>query len=336
MRIPSRSLVRALEKVVAGTKGRSPGGAGLDERFVARMVQESSSAGCKTNPKRLWALGGFGAGCFAAYGYNEYLKAESREVLSAIHSAIPDFVASLGENSRLHAHRSGSTGVIYQVKDEARVLAVKVLSDKDTADSEVASLRKFQGASGVIQLRSFGHDYSRAKSRHFVVMDFADADLWQVASNGLPAESAEVGFLNILEGLNEVHAQHMVHGDLSPDNVLRVQTQAGLRWVLGDLGQCRPVGHADLQQLPFSEGYAGPERQHSQADDVFALGKVLTFMIEGISRETPAEMPVGMKNLVRNLTQRDPRRRPSCKDIYEDPWVQGLLKEKNQQAGLKV
>ena len=109
------------------------------------------------------------------------------------------------------------------------------------------------------------------------VLELADEDLsHRVARTGplQPAEAASV-VADVAEGLAALHDQGRIHGDVKPENILRV----GERWVLGDFGVTSvlegsyAVTHAATVDYrpPEAASAADGTRQHRSAD-VWALG----------------------------------------------------------------
>jgi preprotein translocase subunit Sec61beta len=98
-----------------------------------------------------------------------------------------------------------------------------------------------------------------------------------------PAEAVAIA-LDVARGLVQLHALAIVHRDLKPANVLR---SAG-KWKIADFGIAKDQHHAmpgATFQQAGSYGYAPPEQwAGTQADpsaDVFALGKLVAFMVTG-------------------------------------------------------
>jgi len=109
------------------------------------------------------------------------------------------------------------------------------------------------------------------------VLELADEDLsHRVARTGAlaPDEAAAV-VADVAEGLAALHAEGRIHGDVKPENILRV----GDRWVLGDFGVTSVLEGSYAVTHAATIDYRPPEaahaengtRQHRSAD-VWALG----------------------------------------------------------------
>ena len=86
-------------------------------------------------------------------------------------------------------------------------------------------------------------------------------------------------FLELLDGLREVHARRLLHLDIKPGNIyLRTDGSP----LLLDFGAARVVLEADAPALPplFTPGFAPPERQHDRTrlgpwSDIYGIGATL-------------------------------------------------------------
>jgi serine/threonine protein kinase len=86
-------------------------------------------------------------------------------------------------------------------------------------------------------------------------------------------------FLELLDGLREVHARRLLHLDIKPGNIyLRTDGSP----LLLDFGAARVVLEADAPALPplFTPGFAPPERHHDRTrlgpwSDIYGIGATL-------------------------------------------------------------
>ena len=136
-------------------------------------------------------------------------------------------------------------------------------------------------------------DVFRKEKTYALVTEYADGgSLWDVIVKGggmddaqpLDPSTAQTIALQIVDGLVVLHENQIVHRDIKPQNILRCDDT----WKIADFGiskfTSRPVtGHTF--QGAHSQPWAPPEQiQGTQAHpsaDIYALGKVLLFMLTG-------------------------------------------------------
>jgi hypothetical protein len=109
------------------------------------------------------------------------------------------------------------------------------------------------------------------------VLELADEDLaHRVARSGaLPAGEAAAVVAEVADGLAALHGEGRIHGDVKPENILRV----GGRWALGDFGVTSVLEGSYAVTRGATIDYRPPElaraaegsRQH-RSTDVWALG----------------------------------------------------------------
>lgn len=98
--------------------------------------------------------------------------------------------------------------------------------------------------------------------------------------------------LDVLVGLNALHQQGLIHGDIKPSNIfINHRAQERDSYLIGDYGSLREVGTENLSYFTSGFGstieYASPEvLEHGsgkakQSSDVYALGVMMQEMILG-------------------------------------------------------
>jgi serine/threonine protein kinase len=125
--------------------------------------------------------------------------------------------------------------------------------------------------------------------------------------------------LAILAGAEAAHDAGVIHRDIKPQNVLELEDGT---WVLSDFGAAREIdrttttltrsaeGIGTIDYMPL-EQYQDPSSTDRRCD-IFALGKLLLFMVVGEVREPfrPSTIPGGSFGpIVDRATQTDPTHR---------------------------
>lgn len=181
---------------------------------------------------------------------------------------------------------------------------------------EARVLAKFSGEFGIVDVR----DYFEENNTAYIVMEFLNGkDLKELIQEKgrLPAEYAVRLLLPVMESLEKIHRQGLIHRDISPDNI----RMAGNRLKLLDFGAARSFSYEGNRTMTvmLKRGYA-PIEQYGEVDaqgpwtDVYALCATLYLCITG---KKPAD------SLIR--WDRDPLQKPSQLGIAISPALEEVI-----------
>ena len=224
---------------------------------------------------------------------------------------------------------TGGSGTVWRARDRraGRDVAVKLIElgngsgdggpDRtDRFEREARALARLRGVPGVVAVHALGRD---GEGRAWIV-----TDLWPggtLADRSFPVPAGEVVAMGeVLAGaLSRAHALEVVHGDVTPANVLLdgrggvgladfgVAVLLGGRSVPGAAGSPSP-----LTPPPFTPDHAAPEVRDgagpSPASDVFGLGATLR------AATGPAR---GLDEVLARCCDPDPARRPTAAGARE-------------------
>jgi serine/threonine protein kinase len=186
----------------------------------------------------------------------------------------------------------GGTGVVYRVFDivARRTVALKLMDGAGL--SSISSRERLYRE--VRYGRSVLHSHVRrvfdvfeAEGRCFVTMEYAaGGSLREVvgAAGTRPWSDRLADARAVVAGLAAIHAAGLVHGDLKPENVLRMDDG---RLVVSDFGLSRAMDRMTARTgAGGTPGYLAPELARgeavSQAADVWSLGVVLHEIFFGV------------------------------------------------------
>jgi serine/threonine protein kinase len=135
-------------------------------------------------------------------------------------------------------------------------------------------------------------------------------------------EPIHVGWIfeRLLAGLNYLHANGVIHGDIKPQNIILQPDSHGA--VMIDFGLAMIKPSKKSKNIGFTEHFSPPEQLWSNRPpllpetDLYALGMTMTYALTG-KLSTPEELsrmsniPTPLTAFIRRLTDRDVLKRPN-------------------------
>lgn len=127
-------------------------------------------------------------------------------------------------------------------------------------------------------------------------------------------------FERLLAGLNYLHANGVIHGDIKPQNIILQPESHGA--VMIDFGLAMIKPNKKSRNIGFTEHFAPPEQLWADRKplipetDLYALGMTMAFALTG-KLTTPEELsrmtniPQHLTAFIRRLTDRDVLKRPN-------------------------
>ncbi|CAN2390778.1 positive regulation of sphingomyelin catabolic process [Pristimantis euphronides] len=140
--------------------------------------------------------------------------------------------------------------------------------------------------------------------------DFSD----HLRQNGpLNIPSARFYAAELVCGIQFLHCEHVIHRDLKPGNILMTETG---HLKIGDFGLAALDFYGDGMASGYAgtRGYMAPEildgLEYDAGVDWYAFGIILRKMVTGyIEDQTTLDKRSGLRNIVKQLLQKDPARR---------------------------
>ncbi|TWE13093.1 serine/threonine-protein kinase [Rudaeicoccus suwonensis] len=205
----------------------------------------------------------------------------------------------------------GATGEVWAVRsrDGVRLAAKIVAAESEQLDYEVSVLQAIRH-DHVVRLLDVVLDTSVQPPRTALVMDLAEGgSLAQtLARRGVltPGELVTV-LCPVARALHDLHGMGLVHGDLSPGNILLTDQGKPL---IADLGMSRLAGHSG-EEVWATEAWAAPEvlagTAPLPASDVYSLGAIAWAALTGAAPE-----PAALRS---DLAELAPEASPEIRDL---------------------
>jgi serine/threonine protein kinase len=256
----------------------------------------------------------------------------------------------LGRYQPLQLLAKGSSSMVFRARDETlgRNVAIKHFDGYAPADivafhEEVRVLARLNHH-GIVAINDAGTDLSSPEEPHpLLVMEYVRGKTLRetLATQRLSiVEIGELGF-EVAEALEYVHAQGVIHRDITPSNIMLVNYGTELsrpRARLTDFGIAIEVGTELVPGAPMlgTAAYLSPEQTTGEpltpASDIYSLGLVL---LECFTRERafpgdaiesaiirrdfdppiPSSVPATWRTIIEDMTSRAPIDRPSAAEL---------------------
>jgi serine/threonine protein kinase len=248
-------------------------------------------------------------------------------------------------------------------KETGKLYAVKIMNFFHDALQEITALEKCQGHDNIVAVVENLEDNSY---KYIVFELLGGGELFQRIRhcNHFMEPLARFHFRQLVNAVEFMHHQNVVHRDLKTENIIFVDHNENSRLKIVDFGfACR----VSAEETPpcFTLDYAAPESltkgTTKKSRDIWSLGVILYTMLCGNTPFEPSDinkqedeenyrfkltenikkgginkdcshwenLSVNAKNLIDALLRVDESDRPTFKDVFQHPWmkVDGPLHE---------
>ncbi|MDD3920566.1 MAG: protein kinase [Eubacteriales bacterium] len=169
-----------------------------------------------------------------------------------------------------------------------------VVSQKEAANYRAGAERFLDEARLLAKLKNVPNivgvqDYFEENNTAYFVMDFVDGEslkhLMEERNGKLLYEEAKTILLPIMEALSQVHAQNLLHRDVSPDNIFLAKDGSPR---LLDFGAARfTAGNEKSLSVILKHGFAPMEQYSSRGNqgpwtDIYAMAATFYYCITGV------------------------------------------------------
>lgn len=281
---------------------------------------------------------------------HKVVRSEDENGNKMVNEYIREHKIGSGSYGKVVLYRSQVDGKHYAIKafHKSHLLKLRV-APSETAMTDVLRevlIMKMLNHPNIVNLIEVIDD---PETDHFyMVLEYVEGK-WVFEGAGPPdglGENVSRRYLrDIVSGLMYLHAHHIVHGDIKPDNLLVTATGTVK---IGDfsVSQVFEDEKDELRRSPGTPVFTAPEcclglTYHGKAADTWAVGVTLYCMILGqypflgdTLQDTydkivndPLRLPKGMNPLLKNLLEgllcKDPAQRLTLEQVAVHPWVVG-------------
>lgn len=240
--------------------------------------------------------------------------------------------------------------VIYKQTQQKRAMKhIKkdkiIKEDEDNMFAEVNILKELDHPN-IVKL----HELYQDTRNYYLITEYLEGgELFQKITDLKSfSEKMAADFMKqILSAVMYCHERKIVHRDLKPENILLESKKPGANLKVIDFGTSKKlVGDQKLKKRLGTPYYIAPEvlkRDYNEKCDVWSCGVILYIMLcgyppfGGYDQEILQNIEIGKfefdpedwgkisedaKNLIKKMLEKDPNKRISAKDAYNDPWIQ--------------
>ncbi|CAH0055827.1 unnamed protein product [Clonostachys solani] len=267
--------------------------------------------------------------------------------------------------------RSGRSTILLQRSEDSpiKVRAVKEIhksiGEDDYVDysKELEAIVKFSRSShSHLFVQTYG--WFENSTSVFITMEYFELrDLSRQVSQPLPVQEAHQIVSQLLDGLDYMHSQGLVHRDLKLSNIMVVSKTPSWVVKIADFGTARmikrdqdatttrPMGTVSFAS-PEQLGVTRPNPGYESATDMWSLGviifKLLTYttpfeavydLVGYVSGKThlpmtdklPPDTPLNISEMIRDLLSVEPQNRPSARACSKKDWSQVSLEPQDDR-----
>lgn len=163
-------------------------------------------------------------------------------------------------------------------------------------------------------------------------------------------------FVQMAQGLEYLHKQHIMHRDLKPQNVFLTKSNRIVK--IGDFGVTSKLDGTYMEAVTIvgTPYYMSPElatnEPYTQKNDVWALGCILSELcstevpfpadafpelLAAITTKDPSPIPDSygsdISRIINWMLTKDAAQRPLMRDVVKDPFVIGSIKDFKERLG---
>ncbi|WCJ41037.1 geminivirus rep interacting kinase 1 [Euphorbia peplus] len=273
------------------------------------------------------------------------VRSEDENGTKMINEYVREYKIGAGSYGKVVLYRSCVDGRKYAIKafHKSHLLKQRV-APSETAMGDVLRevlIMKMLDHPNIVNLIEVIDD---PNTDHFyMVLEYVDGK-W-VSGCGIGETTARKYLRDIVSGLMYLHAHHVVHGDIKPDNLL-VTSSGTVK--IGDfsVSQVFEDDNDELRRSPGTPVFTAPEcclglTYHGKSADTWAVGVTLYCMILGhypFLGETlqdtydqivnnplvlPNEMNPQLRSLLEGLLCKDPKQRMTLDAVAKHSWIVG-------------
>lgn len=302
-----------------------------------------------------WVVGSAATLALAGAGWLVFSRARKRRTRPPSRAAGEESIALPRGSKRVTVERKIAQGGLCNILairqsgvSELRVL--KILREEFQSSTRMRSSVKEEGRilkllnenyPGEIFVRIF-EDGAIQDPAHgevpYLILEYVEGEDLRtyVRKNGpLPAGELLDLVRTLLKGLELLHAEGYVHGDVSPENLMRIprpRDPGNLRWRLLDFGEAKRFQSAEKTgEITGKPEFISPEQARgfsaAPASDMYSLGMVIYFLQTGVAAFRadnpsailkkheyeeivfPPSFPAPLKRVVTRLTAKLPLKR---------------------------
>lgn len=215
---------------------------------------------------------------------------------------------------------AGAFGKVYLARNRVKesLVAVKALRRSWLGDSKAETLflneAKILASINHPNIIKFLDAGPLPNGSWFIVMEYVDGLGLDKAIQAVPnSKRVAAWLLQIGKAIVEIHKRGMTHGDLKPANIIVVQNNVRLidfgfsRW------QSEPAGAV----IGGTAGFAAPEREATQAADVFAFGRVIEFVLRELEEGNSNDDFATLHEIAMDACSQNPDNRPTASQLLD-------------------